>query len=92
MHFDFKYINKSVPKIEATPVCLYIILLLLQGGHVITPMPGATPTKPGSAVSWLLVGNNLILSCICFLVHGHIYNNSLNDKIQTSELFGILMF
>jgi acetyl-CoA synthetase len=21
----------------------------LQGGHVITPMPGATPTKPGSA-------------------------------------------
>jgi len=26
-------------------------LLLFQGGHVITPLPGATPTKPGSAVS-----------------------------------------
>lgn len=22
-----------------------------QGGHTITPLPGATPTKPGSAVS-----------------------------------------
>lgn len=26
-------------------------LSLLQGGHMLTPLPGATPMKPGSAVS-----------------------------------------
>ena len=33
-----------------------------QGGHVITPLPGATPTKPGSAVSlfiFIFLANDL---------------------------------
>jgi len=37
---------------------------VFQGGHVITPLPGATPTKPGSAVSRTL---QVIISGVCQL-------------------------
>ena len=29
-------------------------LILFQGGHTMTPLPGATPLKPGSCVSLML--------------------------------------
>ena len=41
-----------------------------QGGHVITPLPGATPTKPGSAVSRTL---QVIISGVCQLCCVQIY-------------------
>lgn len=31
------------------------------GGHVLTPLPGATPMKPGSAVGWFLEETILLL-------------------------------
>lgn len=38
-HFTYTMQNKT------------IAVYLFQGGHVLTPLPAATPMKPGSAVS-----------------------------------------
>jgi acyl-coenzyme A synthetase/AMP-(fatty) acid ligase len=47
------------------------------GGHVITPIPGATPMKPGSAVSGKIekknykIFHNLLCSSLLYYSHFH---------------------
>lgn len=56
------------------------------GGHVITPLPGATSTKPGSAVSALV-----------FFSDGHarpLYftHNLLNNRYKTLDNNDLVIF
>lgn len=44
---------------ETPGVNVVISFVTLQGGHVLTPLPAATPLKPGSAVSSNLSPNAL---------------------------------
>lgn len=53
--------------------CFYdikIFHIFLQGGHTLTPLPGATPCKPGSAVS--IKVNAIVWSELYFYLNIHL--------------------
>ena len=54
------------------------------GGHALTPMPGATPTKPGSAVSNALLILISIISSIIISIISYHASSRLSHSLESS--------